>query len=245
MCCQAYYSQFSCTLYIRGCNILFTIVAVTIVVYADVLPILRTLLYRCAHCVKMCFRCYIRESLFGQDVWEYQMIGSWWTGCVARLLWNSNNNVHLCGGMSAAVCGPETACASSMLLIYSNAPTHRMRYHYRVTNSRALGERTHRTLCYHLGFPPHGGHLLLKSARRYKCSICYLFKFIYGKLHYNIARNGSIAKSRYICHLPFVNTRVIKHRVWGGVLAKLCWTRWKYQTYDKYVHPFLIPFYNL
>ena len=38
----------------------------------------------------------------------------------------------------------RTACASSMLLIYSSAPTHRMRYHYRVTNSRALGERTHR-----------------------------------------------------------------------------------------------------
>jgi len=38
----------------------------------------------------------------------------------------------------------QNSCASSMLLIYSSAPTHRMRYHYWVTNSRTLGERTHR-----------------------------------------------------------------------------------------------------
>ena len=55
----------------------------------------------------------------------------------------------------------RTARLSSMLLIYTSAPTHRMRYHYWVTNSRALGERTHRI--YNILWRSHAAHFMLEA----------------------------------------------------------------------------------
>ena len=76
------------------------------------------------------------EYLFGLNVENTKMIGH-----------NYYGTIIVCANMWCYECSSlwtRTACASSMLLIYSSTPTHRMRYHYRVTNSRVLGERTHR-----------------------------------------------------------------------------------------------------
>ena len=88
------------------------------------------------------FRC-LHSSFLSAWTKRIPYVTALQAGCLARLLLNSNNSdaqVYWVE-MSAAVWCPESDCVSSMLLIlYSSAPTHHMRYHHRVVNSRALGE---------------------------------------------------------------------------------------------------------